>query len=48
MKLQEFIKVEKPTKSKKLKMIINEKQFNFIAKYIIDENSKISINKIIK
>ena len=48
MKLQELTIEQKPTKSKKLKMVISEKQFNYISKHIIDENLKLSIKKIVK
>ncbi len=45
MKLQENVKKKKSITSKNLKMLVTEKQFDFINKFIIREQSKISLKK---
>lgn len=43
MKLQEHVNVGNPTKSKKIKMIITETQFNALAKNVLNEQEKKTI-----
>ncbi len=43
MKLQENVKKKKSITSKNLKMLVTEKQFEFINKFIISEQFKSSL-----
>jgi hypothetical protein len=43
MKLQELVNGGNPTKSKKIKMIITETQFNALAKNVLNEQEKKTI-----
>ena len=43
MKLQELVKPKKPTKPKKLKMIITETQFKVLAKKVLNEQEQKTI-----
>jgi hypothetical protein len=43
MKSQEHVKKKKSTTSKNLKMLVTEKQFEFINKFIISEQIKSSL-----
>ena len=43
MKLQELVKLKKPTKPKKFKMIITETQFKVLAKNVLNEQEKKTI-----
>ena len=43
MKLQELVNGGNPTKSKKIKMIITETQFNALARNVLNEQEKKTI-----
>jgi protein tyrosine phosphatase len=43
MKLQKFVNIGNPVKSKKIKMIITETQFKALAKNILNEQEKKTI-----
>ena len=43
MKLQELVKEKKPTKSKRMKIIISETQFKALAHNILNEQEKKTI-----
>jgi len=43
MKLQELVKPKKPTKPKRLKILISEAQFKALAKNVLNEQEKKTI-----
>jgi len=43
MKLQELLKEKKPSKSKKMKLVITETQFKALAKNVLNEQEKKTI-----
>ena len=43
MKLQELVKPKKPTKSKRLKILISETQFKALANNVLNEQEKKTI-----
>lgn len=43
MKLQELVKVKKPIKSKRVKMIITEIQFNALVNNVLNEQELVTI-----
>jgi len=43
MKLQELLKEKKPSKSKKMKLVITETQFKALARNVLNEQEKKSI-----
>jgi hypothetical protein len=45
MKLQELVKEKKPTKPKRLKILISETQFKALANNVLNEQGKKTIKK---
>jgi len=45
MKLQELVKPKKPTKPKRLKILISEAQLKALAKNVLNEQEKKTIKK---